>query len=60
MEMNFDANHPTSIWSYHLLAMSHQANGETEKARADFRKVVELHPDDTWAKQQLDSLSTAK
>lgn len=60
MEMNFDANHPTSIWSYHLIAMSHQANGEIEKARADFRRVVELHPDDTWAKQQLDSLSTAK
>ena len=59
VEMNFEANHPQSVWSYHLLAMSHQANGETAKAIADYRKVLELHPDDSWAKQQLDSL-TAK
>ena len=60
MEMNFAANNPQSIWAFHVLAMSHQANGETEKAVADFRKVVELHPDDTWAKQQIQSLSSPK
>lgn len=60
MEMNFEANHPTSIWSYHLLAMSHQANGEKEKARADYKKVVELYPQDSWAKKQLDSLTDSK
>ena len=60
MEMNFEENHPTSIWSYHLLAMSHQAAGETEKAKADYQKVLELHPDDTWAKKQLDSLTGSK
>ena len=60
MEMNFAANNPQSIWAFHILAMSHQANGEPEKAIADFRKVVELHPDDTWAKQQIDSLSGGK
>jgi len=60
MEMNFATNSPDSVWSYHMLAMSHEANGEIEKAKADFRKVVELHPDDTWAKEQLDSLSHAK
>lgn len=60
MELSFSANHPDSIWSYHLLAMTHQANGQIDKAIADYRKVLELHPDDTWAKQQVDSLSKAK
>lgn len=60
MEMNFAANNPTDVWSYHMLAMSHQANGEIEKAKADYSKVFELHPDDSWAKQQLDALSSHK
>jgi hypothetical protein len=60
MEMNFAANNPTSVWSYHMLAMSHQANGEIEKAKADYSKVFELHPDDSWAKQQIDALSSHK
>jgi hypothetical protein len=60
MEMNVAANNPTSVWSYHMLAMSHQANGEIEKAKADYGKVFELHPDDSWAKQQLDALSSRK
>jgi hypothetical protein len=60
METNFAANNPTSVWSYHLLAMSHQANREIDKAKADYSKVFELHPDDSWAKQQLDALSTRK
>jgi tetratricopeptide (TPR) repeat protein len=60
MEMSFDSNHPDSLWSYHLLAMTHQANGQTEKAIADYRKVLELHPDDDWAKDQILSLSKAK
>ena len=60
MEMNFNANNPQSVWSYHLLAMSHQANGQPDEALADFRKVVEIHPDDTWAKQQIESLSGGK
>ena len=57
MELSFSANHPDSVWSYHLLAMTHQANGQIDKAISDYRKVLELHPDDTWAKQQVDSLS---
>ena len=56
MEMSFDSNHPDSIWSYHMLAMTHEVNGQTEKAIADYRKVLELHPDDDWAKQQIASL----
>jgi hypothetical protein len=60
MEMNFAANNPTSVYSYHMLAMSHQANGQTEKARQDYAKDVELHPDDVWAKKQLDTLTGSK
>jgi tetratricopeptide (TPR) repeat protein len=60
MEMNFDSNHPDSLWSYHMLAMAHEANGQIEKAIADYRKVLELHPDDDWAKQQIISLSKTK
>jgi Tfp pilus assembly protein PilF len=58
--MSFDSNHPDSLWSYHMLAMAHQSNGQIEKAIADYRKVLELHPDDDWAKQQIVSLSKAK
>lgn len=60
MELNFDSNHPDTLWSYHVLAMAHEANGQTDKAIADYRKVLELHPDDDWAKQQIDSLSKPK
>ena len=60
MEMSFDSNHPDSLWSYHMLAMAHQANGQIDKAIADYRKVLELHPDDTWAKDQIVSLSKDK
>lgn len=60
MEMSFDSNHPDSVWSYHMLAMAHQANGQIDKAIADYRKVFELHPDDTWAKDQIASLSKDK
>jgi tetratricopeptide (TPR) repeat protein len=60
MEMNFDSNHPDSVWSYHMLAMAHEANGQIANAIADYRKVLELHPDDNWAKEQILSLSKAK
>ena len=60
MELNFAANRPESMWSYHMLAMAHEANGERDKALADYRKVVELHPDDAWAKQKIEALSSPK
>jgi len=60
MEMNFASNNPQSMWAYHMLAMTHEANGQNDKAIADYRKVLELHPDDSWAKSQIDSLSGAK
>jgi predicted TPR repeat methyltransferase len=60
MELNFAANHPDSVWSYHMLAQTHEANGQIDKAIADYRKVLELHPDDMWAKQQIETLSKNK
>lgn len=60
LEMSFDSNHPDSVWSYHMLAMAHQVNGQIDKAIADYRKVLELHPDDDWAKDQIQSLSKQK
>jgi tetratricopeptide (TPR) repeat protein len=60
MELNFDSNHPDSLWSYHMLAQTHIANGATEKAIADYHKVLELHPDDDWAKDQIQSLSNPR
>ena len=60
MELSFSENHPDSVWSYHMLAQSHEANGQIDKAIADYRKVLELHPDDKWAKQQIDALSKNK
>jgi tetratricopeptide (TPR) repeat protein len=60
MELNFSANHPDSAWSYHMLAQTHEANGQIDKAIADYRKALELHPDDKWAQQQIDSLSKTK
>jgi tetratricopeptide (TPR) repeat protein len=59
-ELNFSENHPDSAWSYHMLAQAHEANGQIDKAIADYRKALELHPDDRWAKQQIDSLSKTK
>jgi tetratricopeptide (TPR) repeat protein len=60
MELSFAENHPDSVWSYHMLAMAHQANGQTDKAIADYRRVLALHPDDKWAKEQIDSLTAPK
>lgn len=60
MNLSFSMNHPDSVWSYHVFAMAHQANGQLDQAIADYRKALELHPDDSWAKQQLDALSKPK
>ena len=57
MEKHFASNHPDSIWSFHMLAMAHEANGQTDKAIADYQKVLELHPEDDWAKKQIAALT---
>jgi tetratricopeptide (TPR) repeat protein len=60
MELNVEVNTPPSLWSYNLLAMAHKANQETEKAKADFQKILELNPKDEFAKEQLEELNTNK
>jgi len=60
MELNVEVNTPPSLWSYSVLAMAHQANQETEKAKADYRKILELNPQNDWAKKQLEELNNAK
>ena len=59
MELNQE-NTALSGWGLNLLAMAHRANGETDKAIADFTKIVAANPDDKWAKQQLDELKSGK
>lgn len=60
MELNVEVNTPPSGWSYSLLAMSHVANKDTEKAKTDFQKILERNPQDEWAKKQLEQLNQAK
>ena len=59
MELNAGTN-DLSRWGKNLLAMAHRANGETEKAIADFQKIVESNPNDSWARQQLEELKKGK
>jgi tetratricopeptide (TPR) repeat protein len=60
MELNVEVNTPPSGWAYNLLAMSHVANKQVEKARADYQKILELNPQDEWAKKQLEQLNSGK
>jgi Photosynthetic reaction centre cytochrome C subunit len=57
MEMNVEVNAPPSMWTRNLLAMSHSANKETEKAKADFQKILDIDPENAFAKQQLEKLN---
>ncbi len=57
MELNVEVNSPPSAWAYNLLAMSHLANKEVQKAKSDYQRILELNPQDEWAKKQLEQLS---
>ena len=59
MELNAK-NATLTGWGWNLLGMAHRANGETDKAIADFEKIVAANPDDGWAKDQLKELKSAK
>lgn len=59
-ELNFSANQPDSVWSYHLLAMAHQANGRVNDAIADYRAVLRIQPDDQWAESQIAALTASQ
>jgi tetratricopeptide (TPR) repeat protein len=60
MELNVEVNTPPSGWAYNLLAVSHVANKEVEKAKADYQRILELNPQDEWAKKQLEQLNGSK
>ena len=59
MELNAE-NTTLTTWGRSLLAMAHKANGEADKAIADFQKLLEANPNDTWAKQQLEELRSGR
>ena len=56
MELNLEVNTPLSNWGYSDLAMAHLANGESQKAEADFSKILEADPQNSWAKEELEKL----
>ena len=56
MELNLEVNGPLSTWGTSNLAMAHQANGERAKAEADFMKILEADPQNSWAKEELEKL----
>ncbi|HET7872487.1 MAG TPA: c-type cytochrome [Terriglobales bacterium] len=60
MELNVEVNTPPSMWTRNLLAMAHSANKDTEKAKADFQKILEIDPQNAFAKKQLEQLSGVK
>jgi hypothetical protein len=60
MELNAEVNSPLSKWGYGCLAMSHQANHETQKAELDFEKILELDPQNSWAADELKSIRSAR
>lgn len=56
MELNLEVNTPLSTWAYSDLAMAHLENHEPLKAEADFRKILESDPQNSWAKEELEKL----
>ncbi len=60
MEMNVEFNKPADGWTTSVLAMAHKANGDKEKATADFQKLIEMNPENKWAKDQLEELKAGK
>jgi hypothetical protein len=59
MDMNLSFNTPTAR-TYNVLAMVHRANGESEKAKADLGRLLELQPENRRAKQMLEELKSGK
>lgn len=55
LELDAEMN-PQSEWGRYLLGVAHLSNGEKEKARADFQKVLEINPKDGMAKKRLENL----
>jgi len=59
LELDAELN-PKSEWGRYLLGIAHGANGEKGKARADFKKVLEMNPKNTGAQKHLGDLDKTK
>jgi tetratricopeptide (TPR) repeat protein len=57
MEMNAELNAPISGWGSSVIAMAYMANKDFDKAKAEFQKMVEKNPENSWAKKQLEELN---
>ncbi len=60
MELNVEVNTPPSVWAYNELANAYIANNELQKAKAIYGKLLELNPQDQWAKKKFEELNGAK
>jgi len=49
-------NSPISGWGIGILAKAYEQGGETEKARAEYRQLLKLEPDNDSARKQLEKL----
>jgi Photosynthetic reaction centre cytochrome C subunit len=59
-ELNLEENTPPSTWALHLAGQAHILNQEPEKAKADYEKILQINPQDAFAKKQLDGLNAKK
>lgn len=61
MEMNIaenpKLNEKNAGWTYSVMAMAHTRTGDTDKAKADLQRVLQINPNNTWAKDELEKLS---
>jgi tetratricopeptide (TPR) repeat protein len=57
MEMNAELNAPLSGWGSSVIALAYMANQDFDKAKAEFQKLLEKNPDNSWAKKQLEELN---
>jgi len=56
LDLNFAESHPDSVWSYQMLAVTIKPTDKSTEP-SPTTASVELHPEDMWAKQQIEALS---
>lgn len=57
MEMNAELNAPISGWGSSVIAIAYMANKDFDKAKAEFQKMLQKNPDNSWAKKELEALN---
>jgi len=57
LELNA-SHHPDSLWLYRLLGDAHLETGDEEAARKAYEHVLSLDPDNAYANNQLEQLSS--